>query len=135
VTRPPCHAVALVGTQLEVPPMVLLTLEKVLLALLPSAVMATMHTTMIRASMTAYSTAVGPSSRFRKFTTLRVRWENMCVGPFRSRESERRGDTASVPAVRPTWAAGPGVPDRGQRSSLAVTRGRATCNEHALTGT
>src|SRR3954464_13990502 len=28
-----------------------------------------MQTTMIRASMTAYSTAVGPSSRFRKFTT------------------------------------------------------------------
>src|SRR6516162_1457460 len=31
--------------------------------------MAVMHTTMIRASMTAYSTAVGPSSRFRKLTT------------------------------------------------------------------
>src|SRR5262245_39879981 len=28
-----------------------------------------MHTTMIRASITAYSTAVGPSSAFRKFTT------------------------------------------------------------------
>src|SRR5436309_5555672 len=28
-----------------------------------------MQTTMIRASMTAYSPAVGPSSRFRKFTT------------------------------------------------------------------
>src|SRR5207245_191937 len=56
--------------QLEVPAMVLLTLEKVLLALLPRAVMATMHTTMMRANMTAYSTAVGPSSRFRKFTTL-----------------------------------------------------------------
>src|SRR5438477_229024 len=56
--------------QLEVLAMVELTLEKVLLALVPRAVMATMHTTMIRASMTAYSTAVGPSSRFRKFTTL-----------------------------------------------------------------
>jgi hypothetical protein len=49
--------------------MVLLTLVKVLLALVPKAVMAVMHTTMIRASMTAYSTAVGPSSRFMKFTT------------------------------------------------------------------
>src|SRR5687767_6995841 len=45
------------------------TLEKVLLALVPRAVIAVMHTTMIRASMTAYSTAVGPSSRLRKFTT------------------------------------------------------------------
>src|SRR5258708_37345016 len=48
--------------------MVVPTLEKVLLALLPRAVMAVMHTTMIRASMTAYSTAVGPSSFFRKLT-------------------------------------------------------------------
>jgi hypothetical protein len=30
--------------------------------------MAVMHTTMMSASITAYSTAVGPSSRFRKFT-------------------------------------------------------------------
>src|SRR6267378_1144793 len=45
------------------------TLENVLLALVPRAVMAVMHTTIIRASMTAYSTAVGPSSRFRKLTT------------------------------------------------------------------
>jgi hypothetical protein len=40
--------------------MVLLTLLNVALALVPSAVMAVMHTTMIRANMTAYSTAVGP---------------------------------------------------------------------------
>src|SRR6266403_1156308 len=50
--------------------MVLPTEVKVLLALEPRAVMAVMHTTIIRASMTAYSTAVGPSSRFRKFTTF-----------------------------------------------------------------
>src|SRR3954451_10427227 len=68
--------------QLEVPAMVLLTLEKVALALVPSAVMATMHTTMIRASMTAYSTAVGPSSRFRKFTTQRLRFESIRTSPF-----------------------------------------------------
>lgn len=38
--------------------------------LLPRVVMAAMHTTTIRASMTAYSTAVGPSSLRRKFTHL-----------------------------------------------------------------
>src|SRR5438105_12477545 len=52
--------------------MVVATLVNVLLALVPRAVMAVMHTTMIRASMTAYSTAVGPSSRFKKLTTLLV---------------------------------------------------------------
>src|SRR6266511_1373196 len=50
-----------------------------------------MHTTMIRASITAYSTAVGPSSRFRKFTTaflsLRIGFwsfcsENCCLLPL-----------------------------------------------------
>src|SRR4051794_23703928 len=41
----------------------------VLLVFLPKVVMAAMHTTMISASMTAYSTAVGPSSDFRKFAT------------------------------------------------------------------
>jgi hypothetical protein len=46
---------------------------KELLALPPSVVMAAMHTTMIRASITAYSTAVGPSSAFKKFTKLLVR--------------------------------------------------------------
>src|SRR3954470_25046796 len=49
------------------------TLEKVLLALLPRVVMAAMHTTMMRASMTAYSTAVGPSSFFRNSTNFLVR--------------------------------------------------------------
>src|SRR5262245_2148820 len=44
-------------------------LVKVLLALAPTAVMAAMHTTIIRASITAYSTAVGPASRLRKLTT------------------------------------------------------------------
>src|SRR5215210_7061447 len=41
---------------------------KVLLALEPRVVMAAMHTTTIRASITAYSTAVGPSSAFRNDT-------------------------------------------------------------------
>ena len=44
------------------------TSAKVLLALVPSAVMATRQTTMMSASITAYSTAVGPSSFFRNFS-------------------------------------------------------------------
>src|SRR5262249_34117063 len=54
------------------------TVVKVALALVPSVVMAAMHTTMISASMTAYSTAVGPSSRFRNST---ADWVNrrMCL--------------------------------------------------------
>src|SRR5205085_4677968 len=46
------------------------TVVNVELAFWPRAVMAPMQTTTIRASMTAYSTAVGPSSAFRNFTTL-----------------------------------------------------------------
>jgi len=46
------------------------TPSNVLLALLPRVVIAVMHTTMIRANMTAYSTAVGPSSALTNFTTL-----------------------------------------------------------------
>ena len=49
------------------------TKEKVLLALEPSVVMAAMHTTIMSASITAYSTAVGPSSRFRNETRLLVK--------------------------------------------------------------
>src|SRR5205085_9847103 len=55
--------------QLEAP-IVLPTLVNVVLALLPSVVIAAMQTTMIRASITAYSTAVGPSSFTRKLTAL-----------------------------------------------------------------
>src|SRR5947208_532652 len=36
-----------------------------------------MQTTMIRASITAYSTAVGPSSRLRKFTSFCFRFDSM----------------------------------------------------------
>ncbi len=38
------------------------------LAFFPSVVIAARHTTIIRDSITAYSTAVGPSSRFKKLT-------------------------------------------------------------------
>src|SRR5579871_4316629 len=49
--------------QLEDEPIFWPTVVKVLLAFWPSVVIAARQTTMIRASMTAYSTAVGPSSR------------------------------------------------------------------------
>src|SRR5438105_2831227 len=49
--------------------MALPTVLKVVLALVPSVVIATMHTTIMRASITAYSTAVGPSSAFTKSST------------------------------------------------------------------
>jgi hypothetical protein len=48
------------------------TLLNVLLAAVPRAVMAVMQTTTIRASITAYSTAVGPSSARKKFVNQRV---------------------------------------------------------------
>src|SRR5438132_13524386 len=54
-------------------PILLPTVPKVALAAVPRAVIATRQTTMIRASMTAYSTAVGPSSAFRNSTTIRRR--------------------------------------------------------------
>jgi len=47
-------------------PIELETLLNVLLALLPIWLMAVKHTTTIRASITAYTTAVGPSSQKRK---------------------------------------------------------------------
>jgi hypothetical protein len=52
---------------------------KVLLALVPITVIAVMHTTMISANMTAYSTAVGPSSRFRKVVAADAKWVTMIV--------------------------------------------------------
>ena len=46
------------------------TNENVLFAFEPRVVMAAMHTTTMRANITAYSTAVGPSSAFRNDTSL-----------------------------------------------------------------
>ena len=43
-------------------------------AFAPSEVMATMQTTTINANMTAYSTAVGPSSAFRNWTIGIINW-------------------------------------------------------------
>lgn|GEM_PF-5224664 len=42
----------------------------------PNAVIAAMHTTTISASITAYSTAVGPSSFFRKFYSISAAFRN-----------------------------------------------------------
>jgi hypothetical protein len=58
--------------------------EKVLFVLLPRVVIAAMHNTMIRASITAYSTAVGPSSAFRNSTIRLVM--------LRMRLSEEQGE-------------------------------------------
>src|SRR3954466_3313038 len=91
------------------------TKEDVELALEPRVVMAAMHTTMIRASMTAYSTAVGPSSFFRKRTRFFTRARDIAPpseggaarrGPARDRydqPSDRRvgpeTDTADEPGL------------------------------------
>src|SRR5438128_2170710 len=54
--------------------------------------MAVMHTTMIRASMTAYSTAVGPSSFVRKLFTRSM---NLRIGrPFQKNRTS--GETAGL---------------------------------------
>lgn len=52
------------------PPVAELTRLKVELAFLPIAEMAAMQTTTMRANITAYSTAVGPSSLFTNNTTV-----------------------------------------------------------------
>src|SRR5262245_38106161 len=87
------------------------TFPNVSLALLPRAVMAKMHTTMIRASMTAYSTAVGPSSFFRKRTVFfniarymsryppRLSAGRLCIGPWMKPITRRTGG----PRHRPRW--------------------------------
>src|ERR1051326_1643718 len=70
-------------------PTALPTVVNVLLAFWPSVVMAPRQTTMIRANITAYSTAVGPSSRARKSTAICERRENM-TDPLWSRENTTR---------------------------------------------
>ena len=53
----------------QLPDIELFTLLNVLLTLVPSVVTIAMHATRIKASMTAYSTAVGPSSLARNWDT------------------------------------------------------------------
>jgi hypothetical protein len=51
-----------------------LTLPNLVSALVPIVVIVPMQTTMIRAIMTAYSTAVGPSSEIRNCLTLAAKF-------------------------------------------------------------
>ena len=67
----------------------LFTEEKVLLMLLPSVVTIVMHATRISASMTAYSTAVGPSS----LTTNRRTFESDLAWGSPSTGNETDGKT------------------------------------------
>src|SRR5438874_12269898 len=77
--------------QLEAEPILEPTVVNVWLAFWPRTVMAAMHTTIIRASMTAYSTAVGPSSACTNFTTERVRFCNMAKVSLVQRCGTTRG--------------------------------------------
>src|SRR5947209_7340661 len=79
--------------------MVLATEEKVLLALVPRAVMAVMDTTTIRASITAYSTAVGPSSSMRNCFALASHFD------IRPSLSLFRGRAQAQAPASPTWPA------------------------------
>jgi hypothetical protein len=70
------------------------TLLKVLLALEPRVEIAVIQTTMMSASITAYSTAVGPSSFFKKLTTA---WDHLRMshserGSGKEAEDRTRGD-------------------------------------------
>jgi len=56
-------------TQLDAEPTFVPTVVKVVLAFWPTVVIAARQTTMIKASITAYSTAVGPSSAWKNRTT------------------------------------------------------------------
>jgi hypothetical protein len=82
--------------QLPVPAIVLLTLVNVWFAREPTDVMAVMQTLTIKASMTAYSTDVGPSSRFKKFATLRCRINNIVNPRGMSSKLENRTQPASA---------------------------------------
>jgi hypothetical protein len=64
-------------------PMELATLLNVLLAFVPTALMAVKHTMTMRDSITAYSTAVGPSSETRKRCTFRAS-DFMGIPPLQS---------------------------------------------------
>src|SRR5690348_16453982 len=96
--------------------MLLPTEEKVLLALVPSTVMAVMHTTMIRASITAYSTAVGPFSSFRKLTSAREIVVMICL------RDKVWGRRRSLPAAKHGTAGRPCQGNRGGSHFPAARR-------------
>src|SRR5258708_12680925 len=91
--------------------MALPTFVKVPLALEPRVVIAVMQTTMIRASMTAYSTAVGPSSRFRNSTANCVNLR-MSLIPFAwTQKILQTGDSQPNPPLpHPTLPSPPPPP-------------------------
>src|SRR5260370_27217785 len=59
----------LLAQLLELPQTSVQTVLQTLLVLMPSVLIVVMHTVIMRASMTAYSVAVGPSSAAMKFLT------------------------------------------------------------------
>jgi len=87
-------------------------------AFLPSVVIAARHTTMMSDNITAYSTAVGPSSRFRKFATrLAIHWDNFfIISPYWNGK-----DSQFEPAMQ-TRPSSPMVQNSG---------GFAICNDEA----
>src|SRR5215470_18481095 len=97
-----------------------------------------MQTTMIRASITAYSTAVGPSSRFRKFTTFCFRFDSMThilsLSPDKRTDEETKH---TLPHTVPASAAST-TPDVAEAflggltpfGSLAIQRGTHSFASH-----
>jgi len=85
--------------------MVLDTEVNVALAFVPKDVMAAMHTTIMRASMTAYSTAVGPSSRLRKLAKALDIRDNMAK-PFPVQRKMKPGSFWKASRLFPSYAAG-----------------------------
>src|SRR4051794_782943 len=109
-----CVSQSAVGTQL--PATAVPTVVKVCLALVPRVVMAAMQTTMIRASMTAYSTAVGPSSRFMKSTTAFV---NVRMTRFPFKKTRVHSDK---PDPREFWAAAAQAPSNRPHRAVGGSR-------------
>ena len=66
------------------------TVVKVALALLPRAVIAIKQNDDEERSLTAYSTAVGPSSRFRRLIADAVTCDHMAIGKLNRREPNVR---------------------------------------------
>jgi hypothetical protein len=81
--------------------MLSLTLWKVLLADVPRDEMAVKHTTTMRASITAYSTAVGPSSETRK----RCNFKASDLIQF-LQDKRDMFDWRSLPSANPAWKKG-----------------------------
>src|SRR6516165_751993 len=77
--------------------MALPTVVNVWLAFEPRVVMAAMQTTIMSASMTAYSTAVGPSSLFKKFRTQLITLFIVCS--FRQPGDPPSGHNVGGPMV------------------------------------